>query len=66
MRKIPSKKEKLKPKSEIKPNFVETEYDLSYLNILGISTIGLTNPTLVRVYNDGRIIILDNGKTEEW
>ena len=66
MRKIPSKKEKLKPKSEINPNFVETEYDLSYLNLLGIPTLGLINPTPVRVYNDGTIIILSNGKTEEW
>lgn len=66
MRKIPSRREKLKPKSEIKPNFVETEYDLSYLSLLGVPITGLANPTPVRVYNDGTIIILHNGKTEEW
>jgi hypothetical protein len=64
-RKIPTKKEKLK-KSQIKPNFVETEYDLSYLSLLGVPIAGLLNPTPVRVFEDGTFIILNHGKAEEW
>ena len=63
MRKTPSKKEKLKPKLEIKPIFAYL--DLSYLSSLGYNTLGLPNPTKVQVFPDNTIKIINNGESKE-
>lgn len=61
-RKTPINREHKKPK-HIQNNSIFTEYDLSYLNIIGINTKGLPNPCPVEII-DGNIKIMYNGKTE--